>query len=208
MGVVTDRDLVVRAVADGDFQAKLADVCSDDVVTCSPEMSTSDAAELMIVAMYSRCTSSCWTFVIVRNLNAVNSRIPSPSLTTLRNDWKGEPRGRDGDGERAGVGARGDLGPPGESQRLDIIPQMQFIQCNRIIDPRQVGARHAQRQQVDSAGQRAADQAGQERDLAAAAVRQRARDQASQKGDEREDADHQTDILIRPAKVVPDMRRQ
>jgi len=47
MGVVTDRDLVVRAVADGDFQAKVADVCSDDVVTCSPEMSTSDAAELM-----------------------------------------------------------------------------------------------------------------------------------------------------------------
>ena len=47
MGVVTDRDIVIRAVADGDFQAKVSDICSDDIVTCSPEMSTADAAELM-----------------------------------------------------------------------------------------------------------------------------------------------------------------
>jgi len=46
-GVVTDRDIVVRAVADGDFQAKISDVCSDDVVTCGPEMSTADVAALM-----------------------------------------------------------------------------------------------------------------------------------------------------------------
>jgi len=46
-GVVTDRDIVLRAVADGDFQAKVEDVVSDDVITCTPEMSTSDAAELM-----------------------------------------------------------------------------------------------------------------------------------------------------------------
>ena len=45
-GVVTDRDIVVRAVAEGNFQAKVTDICSDDVVTCSPEMSTADAAEL------------------------------------------------------------------------------------------------------------------------------------------------------------------
>ena len=47
MGVVTDRDIVIRAVADGNFQAKVSDICSDDVVTCSAEMSTADAAELM-----------------------------------------------------------------------------------------------------------------------------------------------------------------
>ena len=47
VGVVTDRDIVIRAVADGDFQAKVSDVCSDDLVTCGPEMSTSDAAQLM-----------------------------------------------------------------------------------------------------------------------------------------------------------------
>jgi CBS domain-containing protein len=46
-GMVTDRDIVIRAVADGDFQAKISDVCSDDVITCSPEMSTADAAQLM-----------------------------------------------------------------------------------------------------------------------------------------------------------------
>jgi CBS domain-containing protein len=46
-GMVTDRDIVIRAVADGDFQAKVSDVCSDDVITCSPEMSTADAAQLM-----------------------------------------------------------------------------------------------------------------------------------------------------------------
>ena len=46
-GVVTDRDIVIRAVADGDFQSKVSDICSDDVVTCSAEMSTADVAELM-----------------------------------------------------------------------------------------------------------------------------------------------------------------
>jgi CBS domain-containing protein len=46
-GVVTDRDIVLRAVADGDFQAEVEDVVSDDVITCTPDMSTADAAELM-----------------------------------------------------------------------------------------------------------------------------------------------------------------
>jgi len=46
-GVLTDRDIVIRAVADGDFQAKVSDICSDDIVTCDPEMSTAEAAELM-----------------------------------------------------------------------------------------------------------------------------------------------------------------
>ena len=46
-GVVTDRDIVLRAVADGDFQATVEDVVSDDVITATPEMTTAEAAELM-----------------------------------------------------------------------------------------------------------------------------------------------------------------
>lgn len=46
-GIVTDRDIVLRAVADADFQAKVEDVVSDDVITATPDMSTSEAAELM-----------------------------------------------------------------------------------------------------------------------------------------------------------------
>jgi CBS domain-containing protein len=47
VGIVTDRDIVVRAVADGDFDCAIEDVCSDDVVCARPDMSTSEAAELM-----------------------------------------------------------------------------------------------------------------------------------------------------------------
>ncbi|MDQ3025465.1 MAG: CBS domain-containing protein [Pseudomonadota bacterium] len=47
IGMVTDRDIVVRAVADGDFTAKVSDVISDDVITASPDMTTSEAAALM-----------------------------------------------------------------------------------------------------------------------------------------------------------------
>jgi CBS domain-containing protein len=46
-GVVTDRDIVIRAVVEGNFQAKVSEICSDDVVTCTADMSTADAAELM-----------------------------------------------------------------------------------------------------------------------------------------------------------------
>lgn len=46
-GVVTDRDIVVRCVAEGKFNAKASDAASDDVVTVEPDMSTADAAELM-----------------------------------------------------------------------------------------------------------------------------------------------------------------
>jgi CBS domain-containing protein len=46
-GVVTDRDIVVRCVAEGKFNAKAIDAASDDVVTAEPDMSTADAAELM-----------------------------------------------------------------------------------------------------------------------------------------------------------------
>lgn len=47
VGMVTDRDIVIRAVADGDFAAKISDIVSDDVITATPDMSTADAAELM-----------------------------------------------------------------------------------------------------------------------------------------------------------------
>jgi CBS domain-containing protein len=45
--MVTDRDIVIRAVADGDFSAKISDIVSDDVISATPEMTTADAAELM-----------------------------------------------------------------------------------------------------------------------------------------------------------------
>lgn len=47
VGMVTDRDIVIRAVADGDYQCTIDDIVTDDVVCATPEMSTADVAELM-----------------------------------------------------------------------------------------------------------------------------------------------------------------
>jgi CBS domain-containing protein len=47
VGVVTDRDIVIRCIAEGSFNAKANDAASDDVVTVSPDMSTEEAADLM-----------------------------------------------------------------------------------------------------------------------------------------------------------------
>ena len=47
VGVVTDRDIVVRAVADGQLNRAVRDIVSGDVITASPDMSTKEAAELM-----------------------------------------------------------------------------------------------------------------------------------------------------------------
>jgi CBS domain-containing protein len=47
VGVVTDRDIVIRCIAEGSFDAKANDAASDDVVTVSPDMSTEEAADLM-----------------------------------------------------------------------------------------------------------------------------------------------------------------
>ena len=47
VGVVTDRDIVIRCVAEGNLKAKATDAASDDVVTVTPDMSIADAAELM-----------------------------------------------------------------------------------------------------------------------------------------------------------------
>lgn len=48
-GMVTDRDIVVRALADARDPARtnLGDICSAEVVTLGPESSTSEAVRLM-----------------------------------------------------------------------------------------------------------------------------------------------------------------
>jgi CBS domain-containing protein len=45
MGIVTDRDIVVRCIADGmaPDQVRLADVCTSDVTTVSPDTPVDDA---------------------------------------------------------------------------------------------------------------------------------------------------------------------
>ena len=48
VGMVTDRDIVVRAVADGgELNRPLRDIVTSGVVSVSPEMSTRDASALM-----------------------------------------------------------------------------------------------------------------------------------------------------------------
>jgi len=47
IGMITDRDIVIRAVADGDMECTVDDIVTDDVVCVTAEMSTADAAELM-----------------------------------------------------------------------------------------------------------------------------------------------------------------
>ena len=47
VGMVTDRDIVIRAIADGDFEATIDDIVTDDVVTATADMTTAQAEELM-----------------------------------------------------------------------------------------------------------------------------------------------------------------
>jgi CBS domain-containing protein len=47
VGMVTDRDIVIRAVADGDFEATIDDIVTDDVICATPAMTTAEAADLM-----------------------------------------------------------------------------------------------------------------------------------------------------------------
>ena len=47
VGMVTDRDIVIRAVADGDWEATIDDIVSDDVVCATPDMTTAQAGALM-----------------------------------------------------------------------------------------------------------------------------------------------------------------
>lgn len=47
VGIVTDRDIVVRAIADGQPNRSVRDIATRDVISVSPDMSTREAAELM-----------------------------------------------------------------------------------------------------------------------------------------------------------------
>lgn len=48
LSMVTDRDIVIRAVAEGaQFDKPVRDICTGDVVCATPEMSTRDAGQLM-----------------------------------------------------------------------------------------------------------------------------------------------------------------
>jgi CBS domain-containing protein len=47
VGVVTDRDIVIRAVADGELNRPIGSIVSGDVITARPDMSTKEAAQLM-----------------------------------------------------------------------------------------------------------------------------------------------------------------
>ena len=48
VGIVTDRDIVIRAVADGgQLDRPVRDIVTSSVVAATPEMSTREAAELM-----------------------------------------------------------------------------------------------------------------------------------------------------------------
>ena len=47
VGMVTDRDIVVRAVAEGQLNCPVRDIVSRAVISATPEMSTREAADLM-----------------------------------------------------------------------------------------------------------------------------------------------------------------
>jgi CBS domain-containing protein len=48
VGIVTDRDIVIRAVADGGQPNRpVGDIVSDSIVCATPEMSTREASQLM-----------------------------------------------------------------------------------------------------------------------------------------------------------------
>lgn len=47
VGMITDRDIVIRAVADGDMECTVDDIVTDDVVCVTADMTTAEAAELM-----------------------------------------------------------------------------------------------------------------------------------------------------------------
>jgi CBS domain-containing protein len=47
VGMVTDRDITVRAVAEGRFEATVGEIASKDVVSVDPQQSLDEAARLM-----------------------------------------------------------------------------------------------------------------------------------------------------------------
>ena len=47
VGIITDRDIVIRAIADGQPNRPVRDIATRDVISVSPDTSTREAAELM-----------------------------------------------------------------------------------------------------------------------------------------------------------------
>jgi CBS domain-containing protein len=47
LGIVTDRDIVIRSVSEGNTRANAGDVMSSNLVYATPEMSAHEAAEIM-----------------------------------------------------------------------------------------------------------------------------------------------------------------
>ena len=47
VGMITDRDIVIRAVADGDMDCTVDDIVTEDVVCVTADTPTAEAAELM-----------------------------------------------------------------------------------------------------------------------------------------------------------------
>ena len=47
VGIITDRDIVVRAIAEGQASRTVRDIATTDVIAARPDMSTREAAELM-----------------------------------------------------------------------------------------------------------------------------------------------------------------
>ena len=47
VGMVTDRDIVIRAVAEGSLDRSVRDVCHGDPICATPDMSTREASKLM-----------------------------------------------------------------------------------------------------------------------------------------------------------------
>jgi CBS domain-containing protein len=47
IGMITDRDIVIRAIADGGANRTVREIVTDRLVSVSPETSTREAAELM-----------------------------------------------------------------------------------------------------------------------------------------------------------------
>jgi CBS domain-containing protein len=46
-GVVTDRDIVVRGLAEGNASARIGDICSRELIAVAPDDSVGDAVRLM-----------------------------------------------------------------------------------------------------------------------------------------------------------------
>ena len=47
VGIVTDRDIVVRAIAEGQVNRPVRDIATREIISATPDMSTREAAELM-----------------------------------------------------------------------------------------------------------------------------------------------------------------